>query len=494
MCEKETPNSVVEYQIQLQLYAQAAAARLRLAHPSLAVAAAASGNPAAVAAAAAYNFATINGYPHPAFSDNSISPYHGLPHFGRYDGRFRFINEEPKPQHSYIGLIAMAILSTPEQRMILSDIYKYILDNYPYFHHRGHGWRNSIRHNLSLNPCFIKSTRSANGKGHYWTIHPANLDDFKKGDFRRRKAQRKAAKHDGYAIREDDSSSSTSPTPTDTPTETSIGLTGSPSPPTSPNPSPPSTSISTSSPSSLSSSISLSTSSSTPSPIITTVTPNSNTITLQNLTNNKNLISATIRPQISYSYHQQFQHQLHQHHLQLQLQHHHHQQQQQQQQQLQQINNQISCSPINLQLTQSTRSTSSPVESTPSPSPTIDTSTSPTSTTTKSSTRNKKSSKLPISVNQQKVNHDDDNQLFINHHNQQNCSTTVTLTGNDYPNKKIKKENPENLIIERGINESIELEDKLLQLNHDSIKTTTINNNKRTFDVESLLAPDASKS
>ncbi|KAK3916322.1 Forkhead box protein I2 [Frankliniella fusca] len=105
--------------------------------------------------------------------------------------------EEPKPQHSYIGLIAMAILSSPDAKLVLSDIYQYILDNYPYFRTRGPGWRNSIRHNLSLNDCFIKAGRSANGKGHYWAIHPANVDDFKKGDFRRRKAQRKD-RHRGH--------------------------------------------------------------------------------------------------------------------------------------------------------------------------------------------------------------------------------------------------------------------------------------------------------
>ena len=73
-----------------------------------------------------------------------------------------FQPEEPKPQHSYIGLIAMAILSTADQKLVLSDIYQHILDNYPYFRSRGPGWRNSIRHNLSLNDCFIKSGRSAN--------------------------------------------------------------------------------------------------------------------------------------------------------------------------------------------------------------------------------------------------------------------------------------------------------------------------------------------
>lgn len=123
-----------------------------------------------------------------------------------------FQPEEPKPQHSYIGLIAMAILNSPEHKLVLSDIYQYILDNYPYFRTRGPGWRNSIRHNLSLNDCFVKAGRSANGKGHYWAIHPANVEDFKKGDFRRRKAQRKVRKHMGLAV-DDDGNDSSSPPP-----------------------------------------------------------------------------------------------------------------------------------------------------------------------------------------------------------------------------------------------------------------------------------------
>lgn len=119
--------------------------------------------------------------------------------------------EEPKPQHSYIGLIAMAILSTPDGKLVLSDIYQHILDHYPYFRSRGPGWRNSIRHNLSLNDCFIKAGRSANGKGHYWAIHPANVEDFRKGDFRRRKAQRKVRRHMGLTVDEEGADSPSPP-------------------------------------------------------------------------------------------------------------------------------------------------------------------------------------------------------------------------------------------------------------------------------------------
>ncbi|KHN73292.1 Forkhead box protein A1-B [Toxocara canis] len=118
----------------------------------------------------------------------------------------RLDEQQPKPQLSYIGLIAMAILSSREKKMILSEVYQWITDNYPYFRSRGPGWRNSIRHNLSLNDCFIKAGRSANGKGHYWAIHPANIEDFQKGDFRRRRAQRKVRRHMGLSVNEDECS------------------------------------------------------------------------------------------------------------------------------------------------------------------------------------------------------------------------------------------------------------------------------------------------
>lgn len=50
------------------------------------------------------------------------------------------------------------------------------------------------------------------GKGHYWAIHPANINDFKRGDFRRRKAQRKVRKHMGLSV-DDEGLDSPSPPP-----------------------------------------------------------------------------------------------------------------------------------------------------------------------------------------------------------------------------------------------------------------------------------------
>lgn len=201
------PMALAEYHQRLQLYdyAQQAALRLRLTQSALASSQSPSGsNP------------VFGMSPHPALAD-AASPFSHMSPFARFDPRYRFVHEEPKPPHSYIGLIAMAILSNADRKMVLSDIYQYILDNYPYFRNRGPGWRNSIRHNLSLNDCFVKAGRSANGKGHYWAIHPANVEDFRKGDFRRRKAQRKVRKHMGLSVPEDEDSNSPTPTPVPTP-------------------------------------------------------------------------------------------------------------------------------------------------------------------------------------------------------------------------------------------------------------------------------------
>ena len=99
--------------------------------------------------------------------------------------------DEEKPTQSYIGLIGKAILSSPQQKLVLGDIYSYILTNYPYFRNKGPGWRNSIRHNLSLNDCFVKMGRSPNGKGHFWAINPINYDDFCRGEFKRKRTPRK---------------------------------------------------------------------------------------------------------------------------------------------------------------------------------------------------------------------------------------------------------------------------------------------------------------
>nr|CAD7199311.1 unnamed protein product [Timema douglasi] len=105
---------------------------------------------------------------------------------------------DQKPPYSYISLTAMAIWSSPEKMLPLSDIYRFITDRFPYYRRNTQRWQNSLRHNLSFNDCFIKIPRRPDrpGKGAYWALHPAALDMFENGSLLRRRKRFKLMKTD----------------------------------------------------------------------------------------------------------------------------------------------------------------------------------------------------------------------------------------------------------------------------------------------------------
>uniref|UniRef100_A0A6P7G9V5 Forkhead box protein N3-like n=1 Tax=Diabrotica virgifera virgifera TaxID=50390 RepID=A0A6P7G9V5_DIAVI len=83
------------------------------------------------------------------------------------------IHANHKPPYSFSCLIFMAIENSHQKALPVKEIYAWILDNFPYFKNAPTGWKNSVRHNLSLNKCFQKVEKAANlGKGSLWTVDP----------------------------------------------------------------------------------------------------------------------------------------------------------------------------------------------------------------------------------------------------------------------------------------------------------------------------------
>lgn len=79
---------------------------------------------------------------------------------------------------SYTDLITAAIMSTEDRKMTVSQIYDWLMQAIPYFKDREHyesyrGWKNAVRHTLSLRRRFVKLPRTNTCSPWYnswWTI------------------------------------------------------------------------------------------------------------------------------------------------------------------------------------------------------------------------------------------------------------------------------------------------------------------------------------
>ncbi|KAG7492489.1 hypothetical protein MATL_G00015120 [Megalops atlanticus] len=133
------------------------------------------------------NFTLGGADPHPLFCAGegrgspralspSPSPLDSPPSSAQLRGQGREKgSHKSKPPFSFSLLIYMAIEQSPGKSLPVKDIYGWILQQFPYFNSAPAGWKNSVRHNLSLNKCFRKVDRSlgkASGKGSLWCVDP----------------------------------------------------------------------------------------------------------------------------------------------------------------------------------------------------------------------------------------------------------------------------------------------------------------------------------
>jgi len=86
----------------------------------------------------------------------------------------------------------MALRQAPGRRLTLSGICQFIRCRFAYYAERFPAWQNTIRHNLSLNDCFVRVARDATrspgtGKGSYWTLDPNAENMFDDGSSLRRR-------------------------------------------------------------------------------------------------------------------------------------------------------------------------------------------------------------------------------------------------------------------------------------------------------------------
>ena len=96
------------------------------------------------------------------------------------------------PYSPYVAMIGRCILRSVNHQLVLTDIYKSMWESNPHMRdHTSLAWKMTVRRNLSENGCFVKVNRTRKsgadfkraGRELLWTVHPACIADFQRGDF-----------------------------------------------------------------------------------------------------------------------------------------------------------------------------------------------------------------------------------------------------------------------------------------------------------------------
>lgn len=81
----------------------------------------------------------------------------------------------PKPPYSYCGMIITVIQLSPNKELTLQGIHAGLMELFPFFRGSYLGWRDSVRHNLSHNSCFIKVEQKPSTRSCLWKVDWARV-------------------------------------------------------------------------------------------------------------------------------------------------------------------------------------------------------------------------------------------------------------------------------------------------------------------------------